>query len=182
MESLTWAYGLGSAVLSDFVDFCEQASTLALPKMLEPEAHFGFIYIDGSHLFDDIFLDPYYSIRLLMMGGIVALDDSTNPHVAKVLKFLRGGSGTGVEELDLTRFRERPNSLSWRLGRRLGKGAADCDPVRWRNTAGMARPPFTRSDTMLGHLYCRSFSMTAREERFWFVVGFGLLNMLPRRR
>jgi hypothetical protein len=112
---------LDRAGLSDFVDFYEQASALALPKILETEARFGFIYIDGSHLFEDVFVDTYFSIRLLTMGGIIAFDDSTNPHVAKVLKFLRGSIGTGLEELDLTRFRERPKSLSYRLGRALGK-------------------------------------------------------------
>lgn len=89
--------------------------------MLEDEAHFGLVYIDGSHLFEDIFVDAYYVTRMLTIGGIVAFDDSANPHVAKVLKFIRGNMRLGLEEVDLTRFREPQPSLRYRLARRLGK-------------------------------------------------------------
>jgi hypothetical protein len=112
---------LERAGLSDFVDFREQTSALALPKMLEAEERFGFVYIDGSHLFEDVFLDTLYVLRLLTMGGVVAFDDSTNPHVAKVLGFLRVSIQGGLEEVDLTPFREGRTNLFYRLARRVGK-------------------------------------------------------------
>lgn len=89
--------------------------------MLEAEARFGFVYIDGSHLFEDVFVDTYYATRMLKMGGIVVFDDSTNRHVAKVLRFIRANMQPGLEEVDLTRFREPRPSLRYRLARRLGK-------------------------------------------------------------
>jgi predicted O-methyltransferase YrrM len=112
---------LDRAGLSGFAELKTQASATALPKMLEAEAHFGLVYIDGSHLFEDLFVDAYYVTRMLTRGGIVAFDDSTSPHVAKVLKFIRGSMRLGLEEVDLTRFRGSRPSLGYRLARRLGK-------------------------------------------------------------
>jgi len=112
---------LDRAVLSDFVDFHEQSSALALPQLLQAGASFGFVYIDGSHIFEDVFVDTYYAIRLLTRGGIVAFDDSTNLHVAKVLKFLRGSIRGGLEEMDLIPFRGQRTTLSYRFARAVGK-------------------------------------------------------------
>ena len=124
-QTTTWdscgLMALERAGLTEFADFCPQPSAIALPKLLEAKQTFEFAYVDGSHLFEDVFLDAYYIIRMLTIGGIVAFDDSTNPHVAKVLGFLRGNIGSGLEELDLGHFRERANSFSYRLARRLGK-------------------------------------------------------------
>jgi cephalosporin hydroxylase len=112
---------LERASLSKFADFYGQASAIALPTMLEAGARFGFVYIDGSHIFEDVFVDTYYATRMVKMGGIVVFDDSTNRHVAKVLRFTRGNMRPGLEEVDLTWFREPQPSLRYRLARRLGK-------------------------------------------------------------
>jgi hypothetical protein len=37
--------------------------------MLEAEARFGLAYIDGSHLFEDVFVDAYYVTRSVEQGG-----------------------------------------------------------------------------------------------------------------
>ena len=34
------------------------------------------IYVDGSHNFEHVFIDAYYSVQLLDMGGVVLFDDS----------------------------------------------------------------------------------------------------------
>jgi hypothetical protein len=112
---------LDRAALSHFVDFREQPSALVLPKMLEDGTRFSLVYIDGSHLFEDVFVDAYYVVRLLALGGIVAFDDSTNPHIAKVLGFLRGSIGGALEEVDLRPFRDRHARFPYRFARLLGK-------------------------------------------------------------
>jgi cephalosporin hydroxylase len=124
-QKTTWdscgLMALERAGLSAFADFRAQPSAIVLPKLLEAEQTFEFAYVDGSHLFEDVFLDAHYIIRMLTIGGIVAFDDSTNPHVAKVLGFLRSSIASGLEELDLGRFRESASSISYRLARRLGR-------------------------------------------------------------
>ena len=112
---------LERASLLDYVEFHEANSALALPKLLIAESEFGFAYIDGSHLFEDVFVDAYFVLRMIVLGGVVAFDDSTNPHVAKVLRFLRRNCKAGLREMDLTAFRTRRGGLPYRLARRLGK-------------------------------------------------------------
>jgi len=109
------------AGLSGYLDFREVHSALGLPKILANGCQFGLIYVDGSHLFEDVFIDAYYSIRLLKSGGVIAFDDSTDPHVAKVISFLRA-SIPGMEELDLSNYRESGGERwRYRAARLLGK-------------------------------------------------------------
>lgn len=108
------------AGLSEYLDFRCSSSALELPRMLERGEKFDLIYVDGSHLFEDVFVDAYFAIRLLSMGGIIAFDDSTYPHVAKVLKFLRASLADKLSEVDLTVYRKgRKERLKHRLAHRL---------------------------------------------------------------
>jgi hypothetical protein len=103
------------------MDFRQAYSALELPKLIEQGTQFGLIYVDGSHLFEDVFVDAYFVIRLLAEGGIAAFDDSSNPHIAKVVRFLRT-STPRLEELDLSQYREtRQDRFIYSIGRRLGK-------------------------------------------------------------
>lgn len=94
-------------------ELIEEPSCLALPRLLSQEERFGVIYVDGSHLFEDVFLDAYFGARLLSPGGYIFFDDSSHPHVAKVLSFIE----TNV--MGLTRVPER--CLRHRVARLLGK-------------------------------------------------------------
>lgn len=77
----------------------EQLSCFALPKLAEAGERFGLIYVDGSHLFEDVMVDFYFSHRLLEEGGVIAFDDSSCGHVRKVLRFIRRNLGAAYEEL-----------------------------------------------------------------------------------
>jgi len=52
-----------------------------------------------------VFIDFYYVARLLCDGGIVAFDDSADPHVAKVLRFISSNLTSSFNEVDLGPFR-----------------------------------------------------------------------------
>ncbi|HEY6167685.1 MAG TPA: class I SAM-dependent methyltransferase [Verrucomicrobiae bacterium] len=108
--------------LSGFLDFRSAFSAVELPRLWHEGRRFGFIYVDGSHLFEDVFLDAYFSVRLLAEGGVVAFDDSSDPHVAKVLAFLRRNLRGALEEFDLSPYRlDGGKSLRYRLGGLLGR-------------------------------------------------------------
>ncbi|HCN78229.1 MAG TPA: hypothetical protein DIT13_13665 [Verrucomicrobiales bacterium] len=64
-------------------------SAQVLPQLWRQGMSFGMIYLDGSHLFEEVFLDFFYAHHLLEIGGLLAFDDSSHPHVRKVLRFLR---------------------------------------------------------------------------------------------
>jgi cephalosporin hydroxylase len=87
---------LQEAELSDFVEVFEEKSSTVLPRLLAEGRQFGMIYIDGSHIFEDVFVDAYFGMRLLESGGYILFDDSPDPHVAKVLAFI-DSSVTGLE-------------------------------------------------------------------------------------
>lgn len=113
---------LEHAQLSKYVDFRPHSSALELAEMQKNNDQIGLAYIDGSHLFEDVFVDAYFVIRLLRQDGLVAFDDSTNPHVAKVIGFLRNCLHASLEEFDLTPYRsETASSIRYRLARALGK-------------------------------------------------------------
>jgi predicted O-methyltransferase YrrM len=106
------------AGLEKYVDVRVTHSALALPRLLQDGRRFDLIYIDGSHLFEDVFVDAYFAARLLDPGGIVLFDDSTDPHIAKVLRFLQRNA-PGLTRIDLSKFRQ--DNLKYRIAQYLGK-------------------------------------------------------------
>lgn len=107
------------AGLSGYLDFRQAYSALELPKLVESGHRFGLIYVDGSHLFEDVFVDLYYVMRLLTEGGVMLLDDSFNRHVKKVLRFLRRSGPPGIKEIDLGVYRN--DRLKYAIAKRLGQ-------------------------------------------------------------
>ena len=104
---------LQEADLSDFVEVLDEKSSTALPRLLAEGRQFGMIYIDGSHVFEDVFIDAYYAVRLLETGGFVLFDDSPDSHVAKVLAFINS-SVPGLE-------RQAEVTVRHKIARYLGK-------------------------------------------------------------
>jgi len=62
--------------LESMIEFYEERSELALPKMVEAQRLFDFVFIDGNHRFDAVFLDLVYANRLPKPGGVMAFYDS----------------------------------------------------------------------------------------------------------
>lgn len=86
------------ANLADYLDYRPEFSEFVLPRLLETHQRFDFIYVDGSHLFESVFLDAFYCARLLNDGGVVAFDDCTDVHVAKVIRFIRSNQSGQLRE------------------------------------------------------------------------------------
>jgi predicted O-methyltransferase YrrM len=106
--------------LADYVEVKEEFSSIALAKLVEQKARFGLIYVDGSHLFEDVFVDCYYSTQLLADGGVILFDDCKVAHVRKVLRFIETNLDATLERIDLSKYRE---SVGWKykIGAMLGK-------------------------------------------------------------
>jgi hypothetical protein len=111
-----------SAGLREYLDFRSALSSVALPHLIADAVTFDLIYIDGSHLFEDVFVDFYFSTRLLADGGVVAFDDSNDPHVKKVLRFVRANCGFAYESVDLGPYRaDKGASLRYAAAKALGR-------------------------------------------------------------
>jgi len=96
---------VGKAGLSGYLRHIVALSDQALPELLSEGRRFGMIYIDGSHLFEDVFIDCHYAAQLLDEGGVVVLDDSSDVHVAKVIRFVRRNMRHRLEEIDVAPYR-----------------------------------------------------------------------------
>lgn len=70
------------------------------------------------------FVDLYFSARLLAEGGVVLLDDASDPHVRKVIRFIRANMSHALREMDLTEFRiagSAADRLKYRIARATGR-------------------------------------------------------------
>jgi len=126
-----------AAGLSGYVDFRPAFSSLELPKLVEAKAEFDMIYIDGSHLVEDVFVDMFFAARLLSLGGVMLFDDSSDPHVQKVLRFVRGSLGGAFTEMHLGKYRDDGGTtLKYRVAQKLRK----VQLTAFRRTGDVVRP------------------------------------------
>lgn len=110
------------AGLSGYLCHIADFSDRTLPMLLDQVRRFGLIYIDGSHLFEDVFIDCHYAAQLLVPGGVVVFDDSSDPHVAKVIKFIAGNMRHVLTEIDVSRFRAGGGkSLRYNVAKLVGR-------------------------------------------------------------
>lgn len=56
-------------------DFHADESQLVLPRLIGEGVSVGVGFVDGSHLFHNVFVDLYFLQRLVAPGGVVVLDD-----------------------------------------------------------------------------------------------------------
>lgn len=72
-----------AAGYGDLVKHHEVASEIALPRFLESGLRIQAAIIDGWHTFDHTLVDFFYVNKMLDVGGIVVLDDTSWPSVRK---------------------------------------------------------------------------------------------------
>ena len=91
--------------LLEYVNICERHSYIILPSLIDNHEKFDLIYIDGSHLFEDIFIDFYYSSKLLNPSGLIAFDDCTSKHVKKVLACIDSNFSYCFKRVNISQYR-----------------------------------------------------------------------------
>ena len=74
--------------MSKYLDFRPDFSHNILPELLKQNRKFEFIFIDGDHKFDGIFIDYYYAELLLENGGYLLLHDTWMRSTRLVEKFI----------------------------------------------------------------------------------------------
>lgn len=85
-----------------------EASSQALPRLLEEGFVADAAFVDGSHRFHEVFVDLYFLRKLVRPGGLIVLDDVEWPSVGGALAYFDRNLGW------------RPVDLGRRLaGRRL---------------------------------------------------------------
>lgn len=90
---------LEEAGASDLVEYYDEESQILLPRLLSQGQTFDLAFVDGSHLFDRVFLDLIYLSRLVKSGNIIFVDDYQLPAIARAVSFCLKNLGWVLEEL-----------------------------------------------------------------------------------
>jgi predicted O-methyltransferase YrrM len=77
---------VADAGFANLLDFREEPSEVALPRLLFEQQRFEFAFIDGLHRFDQVMLEFYYVNRLLRPGGVVVFDDANRRSVNRAIR------------------------------------------------------------------------------------------------
>jgi predicted O-methyltransferase YrrM len=74
---------------NDYLDFRNDFSHNVLPKLVSEGKKFDFIFIDGDHKYDGIFIDYYYSDLLLDTNGYILFHDTWMRSTRLVTSFIK---------------------------------------------------------------------------------------------
>ena len=62
--------------ISELVKVYKEFSQFILPELYKSGNKYDLIYIDASHHTDDVFVDAYYSHKMLNINGTIIFDDN----------------------------------------------------------------------------------------------------------
>ena len=93
-----WAAIVGAG-LAGLCSRVEERSQIALSRLLGN----GFVahaaFVDGSHIFHNVFVDLFYLRELVRPGGLVILDDCSYPSVATAVRYFEVNTGWEPEPI-----------------------------------------------------------------------------------
>lgn len=84
---------LAGAGLGDLCSVVEERSAIALPRLLSDGFVADAAFVDGSHVFHNVFVDLFYVRELVRPGGLVILDDCSYPSVATAIRYFEINAG-----------------------------------------------------------------------------------------
>jgi predicted O-methyltransferase YrrM len=93
---------LEEAGVTHLVEHHAEESQTALPRFVSEGRRFDLAFVDGSHLFDRVFLDLIYLGRLVRPDGIIFADDYQAPAVARAVSFCLTNLEWKLEEISPT--------------------------------------------------------------------------------
>ena len=93
-----WA-AIAGAGLSGLCSLVEERSQIALPRLLGDGFVADAAFVDGSHIFHNVFVDLFYLRELVCPGGLVILDDCSYPSVATAVRYFEVNTGWEPEPI-----------------------------------------------------------------------------------
>ncbi len=82
-----------AAGLGDLCTLLTERSQLTLPRLLTEAVVADTAFVDGSHIFHNVFVDLYFLRELVRPGGLVVLDDCQWPSVATAVRYFEVNTG-----------------------------------------------------------------------------------------
>jgi predicted O-methyltransferase YrrM len=77
----------------------EERSQIVLPRLLSDGFSADAAFVDGSHIFHNVFVDLFYLRELVRPGGLVILDDCSYPSVATAVRYFQVNTGWQPEPM-----------------------------------------------------------------------------------
>jgi predicted O-methyltransferase YrrM len=93
-----WA-AIAGAGLAGLCSLVEERSQIALPRLLGNGFVADAAFVDGSHIFHNVFVDLFYLRELVRPGGLVILDDCSYPSVATAARYFEVNTGWKPEPI-----------------------------------------------------------------------------------
>jgi len=87
------------AGLTSVCSLLEERSQLALPRLAAEGVVVDAAFVDGSHIFHNVFVDLFFLWELVRPGGLVVLDDCDWPSVAKAIRYFEDNAGWRSESM-----------------------------------------------------------------------------------
>jgi predicted O-methyltransferase YrrM len=81
------------AGLEPVTSLVAERSQLYLPRLVDEGFAADAAFVDGSHIFHEVFVDLYFLRRLVRPGGLVILDDVAWPSVATAARYYEVNTG-----------------------------------------------------------------------------------------
>jgi predicted O-methyltransferase YrrM len=98
-----------SAGLGDLCTLVRDRSQFALPRLLREGVVADAAFVDGSHIFHNVFVDLHFLRQLVRPGGLIVLDDCQWPSVATAVRYFELNTGWQPQPISeptrLTAFR-----------------------------------------------------------------------------
>lgn len=96
------------AGLSNLVTVIQEDSRLAMPRLVSEGATFDLAFVDGGHRFEEVFLELYYSLELVRVGGLIVLDDMWLQSTRVAVSYVEKNMGVPIVD------DAYPGCFSWR--------------------------------------------------------------------
>jgi predicted O-methyltransferase YrrM len=93
-----WA-AIAGAGLAGLCSLVEERSQIALPRLLADGFVADAAFVDGSHIFHNVFADLFYLRELVRPGGLVILDDCSYLSVATAARYFEVNTGWEPEPI-----------------------------------------------------------------------------------
>ena len=90
---------IAGAGLAGLCSLVEERSQIALPRLLADGFVADAAFVDGSHIFHNVFTDLFYLRELVRPGGLVILDDCSYPSVATAARYFEVNTGWEPEPI-----------------------------------------------------------------------------------